>query len=67
MKVVILTAGKGVRLLPLTNDRPKPLIEINGRPFLDYLIENLKEVGVNRFCFIAGYKREKLMEYLLSK
>ncbi|MEK7097525.1 MAG: sugar phosphate nucleotidyltransferase, partial [Patescibacteria group bacterium] len=42
---VILAGGKGERLRPLTNDRPKPMVLVNGRPFLEYLIERLKENG----------------------
>jgi len=42
-QAVILAGGKGTRLLPLTTDKPKPMIESHGRPFLEYLIEMLGE------------------------
>lgn len=64
MKAVILAAGKGVRMLPLTKDRPKVLIDINGKPFLWYVIENLRKAGVNEFAIIANHKIEKMKEFL---
>ena len=67
MKAVILAAGKGVRLLPLTRDRPKPLLEVCGRPFMDYLIENLQESGISDFCFVIGYRKEKMIEYFVKR
>jgi len=45
----ILAAGLGTRLLPLTERRPKPLLEINGRPIITYAMEHLLNVGVDRF------------------
>ena len=45
----ILAAGLGTRLLPLTKRRPKPLLEINGRPIITYAMEHLLNVGVDRF------------------
>ena len=41
MKAVLLAAGKGTRLLPLTVDTPKVLVEVNGKPFLWYVLEHL--------------------------
>ncbi len=45
----ILAAGLGTRLLPLTERRPKPLLEINGRPIITYAMDHLLDVGVDRF------------------
>jgi len=64
MKVVIMSAGKGVRMLPLTKNTNKSLIEINGKPFLSYLMNNLREAGLNNIALIVGYKKEKVKEYL---
>src|SRR4051812_24473592 len=65
MKCLILAAGKGVRMLPLTEDRPKPLIEIAGKSLLERLIsvlpESVTEVGV-----VIGYKGEMIRERLQS-
>ncbi|MBS3142993.1 NTP transferase domain-containing protein [Candidatus Woesearchaeota archaeon] len=66
MKAVILAAGKGVRMLPLTKDKPKVMIPVNGHPFLLYLIESLKRAGVTEFCFIVGYQGEKVVEFVRS-
>lgn len=59
-----MSAGKGIRMLPLTKDTNKSLIEINGKPFLSYLMNNLREVGLNDIALIVGYKKEKVKEYL---
>ncbi len=64
MKAVILAAGKGVRMLPLTNEVPKVLVEVNGRPFLYYVMKNLERAGYDDFCLVVGYKKEKVMEFL---
>jgi dTDP-glucose pyrophosphorylase len=64
MKVVIMAAGKGTRMLPLTEKVPKVLVEVNGKPFLWYVIENLKKAGFNEFGIIVGYKREQIAHFL---
>ncbi len=66
MKAIILAAGKGVRMLPLTLDRPKTLIEINGKPFLMHLLERLYNAGFQDkdIAIVAGYKKEKIEEFL---
>ena len=53
MKAVILAAGKGVRMLPLTLDKPKVLIEIYGKPFLWYVLHNLEFAGFNEFIIVG--------------
>src|SRR3989338_7913014 len=64
MKAVILAAGKGTRMLPLTKDIPKVLIKVNGKPFLYYLLKNLQLAGYDDFCIVAGYKMEKIKQFL---
>ncbi|MBW2965866.1 NTP transferase domain-containing protein [Candidatus Woesearchaeota archaeon] len=64
MKAVIMAAGKGTRMLPLTESIPKVLVEINGKPFLYYVLENLKKAGFNDIGIIVGYKKEKFPEFL---
>ena len=61
-QAVILVGGRGERLRPLTDDAPKPLIPINGVPFLDYLIESMVAVGIKRILLLVGYKGEMIME-----
>lgn len=62
-QAVILAGGKGTRLMPLTADRPKPMVEIHGRPFLEYLIDLLKEDGIERVLILTGYMGEKIVEH----
>ena len=64
MKAVILAAGKGVRMLPLTANKPKVLIEVNGKPFLWYVLENLKKAGITEYGIVVNYKKEKIKEFL---
>lgn len=64
MKAIIMAAGKGTRMLPLTENTPKVLIEINGKPFLYYVINNLKKAGFTDLGIIVGYKKEKIAEFL---
>ncbi len=64
MKVVILAAGKGTRMLPLTETIPKVLVEVNGKPFLYYVLRNLQQAGYKDFCLIVGYKKEKIKSFL---
>lgn len=64
MKAVILAAGKGVRMLPLTADKPKVLVAVNGKPFLSYVLENVRRAGFTDIAIIAGYKKDKIEEYV---
>lgn len=64
MKVVILAAGKGTRMLPLTETIPKVLVKVNGKPFLSYVIQNLKKAGFTELGIVVGYKKEKIAEFL---
>lgn len=63
-KAIVMAAGKGTRMLPLTKEIPKPLIKVNSRPFLDYLIENLVGAGFSQIGIVGGYRIEKLREYI---
>lgn len=59
---VILSAGMGTRLMPLTKDRPKPLLEINGMTLLERMIRNLMNEDIKEFILIVGYNKEKVFE-----
>ncbi|MDK2914028.1 MAG: UDP-N-acetylglucosamine diphosphorylase / glucose-phosphate thymidylyltransferase [Thermococcaceae archaeon] len=63
MKGVILAAGKGERLRPLTDDRPKVVLKVANRPIIEYILENL-DPFVDEFVVITRYKKEKLIEVL---
>lgn len=60
---IILAGGKGERLRPYTNDRPKPMVEINGKPILAYQLEQLKKAGIKLAVFACSYHREALQEH----
>ncbi len=59
---VILSAGMGTRLMPLTKDIPKPLLEINGMTLLERMIGNCIDAGVRDFILVVGYNKEKVYE-----
>ncbi len=63
MKAVVLAAGKGERLRPLTDDRPKVVLKVANRPVIEYVLENL-DPFVDEFILIVRYKKEKVMETL---
>ncbi len=61
---VIQAGGKGTRLKPLTKDEiPKPLLKINGRPMIEWQIENARRYGIQEFVIIVGHLGEKIKEY----
>lgn len=64
MKGVILAGGMGKRLRPLTEDRPKPLVEIAGKPIIEWQINWLKTFGISSFYVLAGYKKEVLADWV---
>lgn len=64
MQAVILAGGKGKRLEPLTLDIPKAMISIDGKPMIEIIVEQLKEVGVKEITIIVNYLKEKIMDYL---
>ena len=63
MDVVILCGGKGERFQAVDKDRPKPMADIGGRPFLDILIKSLERYKFCRFILCAGYKGEIIRDY----
>ncbi|RLM57155.1 glucose-1-phosphate thymidylyltransferase [Halobellus sp. Atlit-31R] len=63
MKAVVLTAGEGTRLRPLTRTRPKPMLPIANQPLLEHVLEAAKEAGINEFVFVVGYKRERIQSH----
>ena len=63
MQVVILVGGKGERLRPLTDNIPKPMVEVADKPFLEHLIILLKNNGINKVLFLAGYLGDVIKDY----
>lgn len=62
-QAVILAGGMGTRLKPFTDNCPKPMYPIEGKPFLEYLINQIKEFGINNVVLLLGYMAEIIMEY----
>lgn len=61
--VAILVGGLGTRLRPLTYKIPKPLIKINKRPFIFYLLSKLSSLGIKEVTLLVGYKADKIRRY----
>lgn len=67
MKAVILAGGYGKRLRPFTDEKPKPLLEVTGRPILEWQILWLKKkFNITSFILLAGYKREVLLDWITN-
>lgn len=66
MRAILLAAGIGTRLRPLTIDTPKSLISVNGKPMLETQIQFLKEKGIDDIIVVTGYLSEKF-EYIKEK
>ncbi|MBB5691195.1 HAD-IIIA family hydrolase [Roseomonas alkaliterrae] len=62
-QAVILVGGRGTRLGALTRHMPKPLLEVGGRPFLDWLIEEVARHGIPRVTLLAGFEAERFAPY----
>ena len=62
-ELVILCGGQGTRLGEETKTKPKPLVEIGGKPILWHIMKLYSSYGVKRFILALGYKGEKIKEY----
>ena len=63
MKAVVLAAGKGERLMPLTENRPKHLLPIGGKPLLEWILEGLVGAGVDEALLVTHYMEEQIKGY----
>ena len=66
MKAIILAAGLGTRLRPMTDNTPKALIKVKDKPLVEYQIEFLKEKGIDEIIVVVGYLHEQF-DYLKEK
>src|SRR5215207_182730 len=57
-KAVLLAAGRGTRMRELTEDLPKPMIPVRGKPILLHIVEGLKAAGVTDFLIVVGYRAD---------
>lgn len=63
MRAVILAAGEGTRMRPLTENRPKVMLPIANRPMLEYIIDEVRRAGIREVTLIVGYKKEAVIDY----
>ncbi len=63
MKAVVLAAGKGTRMRELTQEIPKPMLRVQGRPILEHILEGLKSAGITEVFVVTGFRAETIEEY----
>jgi len=63
MKAVILAAGKGTRMKELTNEIPKPMLRVHGKPILEHILGGLLSAGIREVFFVTGHKAEVVESY----
>ena len=63
MQAVVLAAGKGTRLRPLTEDKPKAMVEVNGDPILTHCFEELIDLGASELFVVVGYLKEQIISH----
>ncbi|WP_312911801.1 UTP--glucose-1-phosphate uridylyltransferase AglF [Natronosalvus caseinilyticus] len=63
MQAVVLAAGKGTRLRPLTDDKPKGMVEVAGKPILTHCLEQVVDLGADELIVVVGYEKEKIIEH----
>lgn len=66
MKALLLAGGLGTRLREETEFRPKPMVEVGGRPILWHIMKNLSSHGIHEFIIAAGYRGDMIKEYFLN-
>ena len=65
-KAVVLAAGRGTRMKSLTDDCPKPMLPLAGRPMLAHLMDRLAAAGIRQVCVVIGYRGEMIREYFAA-
>ncbi|WP_416839713.1 UTP--glucose-1-phosphate uridylyltransferase AglF [Haloferax sp. DFSO52] len=63
MQAVVLAAGKGTRLRPLTEDKPKGMVEVDGKPILTHCFDQLVNLGAEKLVVVVGYKKEVIISH----
>jgi UDP-N-acetylglucosamine diphosphorylase/glucosamine-1-phosphate N-acetyltransferase len=66
LKAVIIAAGEGKRMRPLTYNKPKVMLPVAVKPILEHLLVEMKQAGIKEFVFVTGYREEKVKEYFGS-
>src|SRR5580692_2494652 len=63
VKAVILAAGKGTRMRELTNELPKPMLKVEGKPILEHILEGILAAGIREVFIVTGFKAEIIEDY----
>lgn len=63
MKAVVLAAGKGTRMKALTNELPKPMLKVHGKPILEHIVLGIRSAGIHEICIVTGFKAEVIEGY----
>ena len=63
MKAVILAAGKGTRMKELTNELPKPMLKVQGKPILEHIIDGLAAAGIREIFIVTGFRADVIENY----
>ena len=64
---LILAAGNGSRLAPVSGSVPKPLVELNGRPLIEHILLGARDAGIERFVVVAGYRADAIRSWAASQ
>ena len=67
MKLIILAAGMGTRLSPLTDSKPKALVEVKGQPLIDHTIQTAKSLGISDILVLTGYFSDSFESYDVTR
>src|SRR5258708_34730764 len=63
MKAIILAAGKGTRMRELTNELPKPMLKVDGKPILEHILEGIVAAGIRDIFIVTGFRAEVVEGY----
>ncbi len=64
---MVLAAGLGTRMRPLTDHKPKPLVEVAGKPLLDHVLDRLQDAGVTKAVVNVHYLGEQIIDHVASR
>lgn len=67
IRAIILAAGVGSRLRPITDHKPKTMVTVNNKPMISYIVESLLTSGIKHIIVCVGYRSEQLIEYLTDQ
>src|SRR6476659_6904369 len=62
-KAVILAAGRGSRMGGLTENLPKPMVDVCGKPILRYIVDGLRDAGIRQILIVVGYRKEVVQDH----